>query len=390
MSETKTTVCQVLFSLSLGGAEVLAARIARRLCGEFRMSFVCLEEFGPLGERLRADGFDVRTLDRRPGIDWRCVRSLADHLRRERFDVVHAHQYGPFFYSAMARHFGARSPIVLTEHGREFPDNTSRTHHVANRLLLRRRDRVVGVGSEVRRVLIDKEGFPAGRVEVVSNGIDLSSYADEGSDREAVRREIGIHPGDLVIAQVARMVPIKDHATAIRALEHLVGGHRDARLIIIGDGPEAGSIGAMIRDRGLDAHVRMLGRRWDVPRLLGAADLALLTSVSEGIPLSLIEAMAAGLPVVSTDVGGVPEVVLDGETGLLAPSGDDGALAGHLLRLAQDQGLRKRLGRAGRVRAFEMFSEDRMVAEYDRMYREVAGRVAGGGRQPQTSSAQGA
>ncbi|WP_406695901.1 glycosyltransferase [Singulisphaera sp. Ch08] len=393
MVKPKTTVCQVLFTLTLGGAEVLAARIARRLSGQYRMIFACLEELGPLGEQLRADDFEVHVLARRPGIDWRCARSLTNLLHCERVDVVHAHQYGPFFYSALARQFGVRVPIVLTEHGREFPDNTSRTHHIANRLLLRRHDRVAGVGSEVRRGLIDKEGFPAGRVEVIYNGIDLSPYEGAVSDREVVRRELGVAPGDLLIAQIARLVAIKDHATAVRTLEQLVRiqSARNARLVIVGDGPEAERIRAIIRDRGLDPHVLMLGRRQDVPRLLRAADLALLTSLSEGIPLSLIEAMAAGLPVVATRVGGVSEVVEEGRTGFLAPSGDHEALADHLLRLAEDQELCTRMGRAGRTRAWERFSEDRMVAEYEQIYREIAGRrAAAGGRQPEFLAAQGA
>jgi glycosyltransferase involved in cell wall biosynthesis len=390
MAKTETTVCQVLFTLTLGGAEVLAARIARRLSGQYRMTFACLEELGPLGEQLRADGFEVQVFARRPGVDWRCARSLADLFHRERVDVVHAHQYGPFFYSALARHFGARMPIVLTEHGREFPDNTSRTHHLANRLLLRRRDRVAGVGREVRRGLIDKEGFPARRVEVIYNGIDLSPYEDRGPDRDMVLRELGVVPGDLLVAQVARLVTIKDHATAIRTIEQLTRSRRDVCLVLVGDGPEAGLIEAMIRERGLAGRVRMLGRRLDVPRLLRAADLALLTSVSEGIPLSLIEAMAAGLPVVATRVGGVPEVVEEGRTGLLAPAGDHEALAGLLLRLAGDPDLRARMGRAGRERARELFSEDRMVAEYEQIYRELAGwRTAVDGRQSQTLAVQG-
>ncbi|AGA26786.1 glycosyltransferase [Singulisphaera acidiphila] len=391
MAETKMTVCQVLFTLMHGGAEVLAMRIARRLSGQFRMTFACLEGLGPLGEQLRSDGFDVQVFARRPGIDWRCASRLADLFHREHVDVVHAHQYGPFFYSALARHFGAHMPIVLTEHGRAFPDNTSRTHHFANRLLLRRRDRVAGVGCEVRRGLIDKEGFSAGRVQVIYNGIDLSPYAGEAPDREVVRREIGVAPGDLLVAHVARLEAIKDHGTAIRTLEQLIRIQGNARLVIVGDGPEAGRIEAMIRDRGLEAHVRMLGHRLDVPKLLRAADLALLTSVSEGIPLSLIEAMAAGLPVVSTRVGGVPEVVEEGRTGFLAPAGDSVTLAGHLALLAGDRDLRTRLGRAGRERVWAMFSEDQMVASYIQIYREVAGqRAVGDERQPQTLASQGA
>lgn len=383
-------VCQVLFTLTLGGAEVLAARLARRLSERFEMMFVCLESLGPLGDQLIDEGYEVHVLGRQPGIDWRCARRLAALLRQERVDLVHAHQYGPFFYSGLARHFGARTPIVFTEHGRDFPDNTSKTHHFANRVLLRRRDRVIGVGSDVRRVLIEKEGFPPHRVGVVSNGIDLSAYTDVDADRTSIRRELGLGEDDFVIIQVARVVPIKDHATAIRAFEVVCRSQPKARLVIVGDGSETEAIEAMVRERGLEAQVRMLGRRHDVPRLLKGADLGLLTSVSEGIPLSIIESMAAGLPVVATRVGGVSEVVVEGQTGFLAPAGAHEALADHVRRLSEDPELRQQLGEGGRERAWAVFSEDRMVTGYDEIYREVAGRRRPGGqRTPLATAARG-
>ena len=133
----------------------------------------------------------------------------------------------------------------------------------------------------------------------------------------------------------------------------------------------------MIDRIGLGAHVRRLGVRTDVDRLLGASDAALLSSVSEGIPLSLIEAMAAGLPVVATRVGGVPEVVAEGRSGFLVPAGDDEAMADRILRLASNPALGQQLGQAGRERARDHFSEERMVAEYDRMYREMTEKKAG-------------
>jgi glycosyltransferase involved in cell wall biosynthesis len=381
------TICQVLLSLEVGGAEVLAGRLAHRLSGAYRMVFACLDRAGPLGERLRGEGFAVHILGRRPGLDWRCVRRMAGVLRRERVDLVHAHQYGPFFYAALARLPGPRPPVLLTEHGRFFPDPRRRGRVVANRLLLKGHDRLVAVGRHVRRALVEVEGFPEGRVEVIYNGVDLSRVAEAGRARAEVRAELGVGPGDFVVAQVARLDPLKDHATAIGALEHLRRRRADARLVVVGDGPRAGPLAELVRDRGLGGSARLLGHRTDVPRLLGAADVALLTSVSEGIPLSLIEAMAAGLPVVSTRVGGVPEVVEEGQTGLLAPSGDVPALAEALLRLADDPALRAAMGARARERARALFSEDQMCDAYDRAYREMlaprparpaaAGRAAG-------------
>jgi glycosyltransferase involved in cell wall biosynthesis len=365
------TVCQVLHGLRVGGAEILAARLARQLRGAYRFLFVCLDELGTLGEALRAEGFPVHVLGRRPGVDWRCARRLASLLRRERVDLLHAHQYTPFFYGMTARLLYCRPPMLFTEHGRTFPDYPRPKRMVANRLLLRRRDRVVGVGQSVRSALIRNEGIPGGRVEVIYNGIDLPPFAREAHDRAAARRELGLGDGDLALIQVARLDSLKDHATALRALERLVARGPEVRLLLVGEGPEMPRIRELVRARALEPYVHFLGLRGDIARLLSAADIGLLTSISEGIPLTLIEAMAAGLPVVSTDVGGVREVVEEGVTGLLAAAGDDAALAEAILHLAGDPALRARMGRAGLRRAEAAFSERRMHDEYLKLYEEM-------------------
>lgn len=365
------TVCQVLHGLDVGGAEVLAARLARRLRGAFRFVFVCLDQLGVLGQRLSEEGFAVHVLGRKQGVDLRCTRELARVMQQERIDLLHAHQYTPFFYGATARLLWRKAPVLFTEHGRWFPDYPRRKRMIANRLLLERRDRVVGVGEAVRGALIHNEGIPARRVAVIYNGIDLSAFANQDGQRDVVRRELGLEPGSPVIIQVARLDVLKDHATAIRTIGHVVKQRPDARLLIVGDGPEGQAIRGLVQQEGLTEQVRFLGLRNDVPRLLAASDVALLTSVSEGIPLTLIEAMAARLPVVSTKVGGVSEIVEEERTGLLGPSGDPRALADQLLRLLGDPDLRERMGQLGLERAYAFFSEEQMHDRYQRLYSEM-------------------
>jgi L-malate glycosyltransferase len=367
----RPVVCQILHSLRVGGAEVLAARLARGLRDRVRFLFACLDELGTLGEELRREDFPVHVLGRRPGLDWRCAHGLARLLRREQVDVIHAHQYTPFFYGSFARLLYRRPAVIFTEHGRHFPDYPRRKRMLANRLLLRQEDRVIGVGEAVRQALINNEGIPAGRVEMIYNGIDLAPFGKSAPDRADARPEMGIGPNDLVIVQVARLDYLKDHATAIRTLARVVRHRPDARLVLVGEGPERDKIEDQARRSGLEPNLRLLGLRKDIARILTAADLFLLTSISEGIPLTLIEAMAAGLPVVATRVGGVGEVIEDQVTGLLAPSGDDAILAGHLLRLAEDRGLAGSMREHGRQRARGMFSEDRMLAGYSRLYKEL-------------------
>jgi glycosyltransferase involved in cell wall biosynthesis len=180
-----------------------------------------------------------------------------------------------------------------------------------------------------------------------------------------------VEGGDFVILQVARLDYLKDHATALRGLAQVLPQRPNARLVLVGEGPELRGIQELLRLHRLEAHVRLLGLRNDVARLLPGADLFLLTSISEGIPLTVIEAMAAGLPVVSTRVGGLPEVVEEGRTGLLVPSGDPARLAQAICELAAKPSLREEMGRVGRQRAEAVFSERLMHARYEQLYREM-------------------
>jgi glycosyltransferase involved in cell wall biosynthesis len=369
-STSLATICQVVHGLQVGGAEVLAAGLARRLNRDYRFLFVCLDELGSLGRDLREEGFPVEVLNRRPGVDRHCARRLAEVVRRERVDLLHAHQYTPFFYSAASRLLGSGPPILFAEHGRSHPDYPRWKRILANRVLLRSCDRVVAVGEAVSKALIRNEGIAPHRIEVIYNGIPLDKFDIQtaASVRAAIRASIGLGSDDLVLIQVARLDYLKDHATAIRTIERVKSHCARARLVLVGDGPERGTIEDMVRQRVLGEHVRLLGQRDDVPRLLAASDVVLLTSISEGIPLTLIEAMAARCPVVSTRVGGVAEVVADRETGLLAAAGDDDALAEHILRLAHDPERRDEMGRSGRERAESFFSERQMHDRYRTCY----------------------
>jgi len=367
---TKPTICQLVHSLRVGGAEVLVAQLARATLPFYRVVLACLDELGGLGEQLRQEGFPIEILGRRSGLDWRCSLRLTGFLRRHQVSVIHAHQYTPFFYGITARLLYPRPAILFTEHGRHFPDYPRRKRMLFNRLMLRRRDRVVGVGQAVRQALIQNEGISPHRVSVVYNGIDFQRYYSDGEERAAVRKELGLEPDDFVILQVARMDYLKDHATAIRTIARLASPCPQVKLLLAGEGPELEKVQGQVHQLNVSPHVRFLGLRKDVPRLLAAADLFLLTSISEGIPLTVIEAMAAGLPVVATRVGGMGEVVQEGTTGLLASSGDDAGLADHVLKLIADPALRCRMGEHGRQRVHRVFSQEQMLAGYMKLYQE--------------------
>ena len=188
----RPTICHVLHSLNVGGGEVLAKSFALEHEHAFRPVFALLDELGELGEDLRSRGYTVEVLERRPGFDRRCVKTLASLFRQEDVRLVHAHQYAPLFYSALARWPRRRPSILFTEHGRDYPDFRRWKRVWANRLLLTTRDRFVAVGQRVKEALSQFEGLPAKRVEVIYNGRDISRYATTESLRAKVRTELGL------------------------------------------------------------------------------------------------------------------------------------------------------------------------------------------------------
>lgn len=374
MSQDRPTVGHILHRLDRAGAEVLAGDLALKLQDRYRFVFLCLDGVGPLGEHLASRGFDVVELGRRPGLDLGVARRLRSAVRRYGINLLHAHQYTPFFYAALSRRLGSSPPILFTEHGRHYPDERKPKRVLANRWLLKPHDRVTAVGRFVKQALTDNEGIAEGRIKVVYNGIDPDAFPPaDAVSRSRARRLIGVDDDAPLVLQVARFHPVKDHATAVRAFARVADTLPKARLCLVGDGRVRPEIEALAAERGVHDHVLFLGARGDVDQMLAGADVFMLSSLSEGVSVTLLEAMATGLPIAATGVGGNPEVVEHGTTGLLSPRGDDRALAENLVTLLRDPAQRRAFGRAGRERLLDVFTQERMHREYTEMYGQLLG-----------------
>ena len=373
MSDNRPTIAHVMHRMYLAGAEVLAADIARRLKDQYRFVFLCLDEIGPLGMRLAEEGFDIVDLKRKPGVDWAVSKRIRHAQRQYGIDLYHAHQYTPFFYAAWSRRLSARPRVLFTEHGRHYPDFRRTKRVVVNRFLLRRHDRVTAVGRFVKQALVDHEGIAPGRIEVIHNGIDPQQFSDARNeqDRSAIRTELDVDSEQVMVLQVARFHPVKDHATAIQAMALTVQQAPNIVLVLAGDGERMAQMQSLADDLNLANHVRFLGVRQDIPRLMVGADIFLLSSLSEGISVTLLEAMGASVPIVATEVGGNGEVVIAGQSGLLAPRGDAEGLARHLVTLANDGQMRQRMGQAGHAHLLDQFTQQRMHEAYIRNYQEM-------------------
>ena len=348
----------------VAGAESLVHEMVLTMKSDFDFALFLLDEVGPLGEDLADRGIPVHVLGRKPGVDFALMQRLGCALREEGVDLVHAHQYTPWFYGTLGAAIGWKRPRVLfTEHGRHYPDVAKPKRIAFNRILDPFTDGIVAVSGFVRNALRDNEGLRERRIRVLYNGIDPSGFGHD-VDRAALRRDQGVGIDDPVVGIAARFAPVKDHAMLLDAFRIAREAIPAAKLVLAGDGPLRAELEARAHELDIAESVRFLGVRRDVPALLRTWDVFCLSSLSEGTSVTLLEAMASGLPAAVTAVGGNPEIVEEGKTGVLVPRGDAQSMGGALIRLLGDAGMRERMGRAGQERVRGSFTLDGMIDGY--------------------------
>jgi len=365
MAGPKPHVCFLLPTLEVGGLEWMVVHLARAVSATFRVSVVCFDDAGDLAAPLGAAEIPVHVLRRRPGVDLRYPFRLARLLRQIEADVLHAHNDTALFYGGLAAFLG-RVTLVYTEHDREFPGRAA--VRVLNFALAASAGRVVAVSEELRRRLATFEHIEGDGVSVIPNGVP---FAPAAGARERVRRSWGVPEEAPVVGVVAGLKPVKNHALLLDAAADLAPRFADLVLVFAGDGPLRAELEGRARRLGLQERIRLLGFRSDLGEVYAGFDVVALPSRSEGMPLTVIEAMAAARPVVASAVGGVPEVVVDGETGIVFPAGDREALGRALAGLLADPARRHALGEAGRRRYEERFTLERMAEAYASVYRRV-------------------
>jgi len=356
-TERRLRVIHVAPSLDMGGLEKLLVELARHADRRrFTLRFVSLGLRGVLADDIEACGWPVAAMEQPDGLRPRLVLRLARRFRRWQADVIHSHDDRAHLYGTFAGRLARVPRLIHTRHGRS--SHLSRRQKLLVNAASRLIDHFVCVSEDIARLAV-QHGVRADRVRSICNGIDVDRFAYRGSQAD----------GPAVL--VARLSPEKDIETLLRAVALVVRQDPAFRLEIAGDGPCMPSLSQSATALGLDEHVRFLGQVRDVPELLARAGMFVLSSLTEGISLTLLEAMACGLPIVATRVGGNPEVVRDGETGFLVPPENPAALAETLLRLRRDRDTCVRFGAAGRRRVEARFDVRRMVAEYEKLYAQL-------------------
>lgn len=363
---TRPSVLQVVLTLNPGGTERLVLDLVRRLGDRSRQSVCCLDEAGLWGQELARSGTFVSALGRRPGFHPLLARGIAGAARAVGATVLHCHQYTPFVYGALSRVARPGLRVIFTEHGRLSDAPPSPKRRLINPLLAHAATRIVSVSHDLKRHMVG-EGLPAARIDVVHNGIEVGPPRIPAT-AAALRHELGIPADAIVVGTVARLDPVKHLQTLLEAVATVGARGRPVVALVVGDGPERGRLESEARSRGLSGEVHFLGHRDDARRYLQAMDIYVNSSVSEGISLTILEAMAAGLPVIATAVGGTPEIV-DDAVGRLVPGRDAAALADAIALLAIHADTRGSLGAAARSRVVERFTIESMVNRYFDLYR---------------------
>ncbi|MDB4476062.1 glycosyltransferase [bacterium] len=366
-SPAPSHVLHVTFDMRIGGTEQVIRNLIEASDVEHtRMSIFCIEEpLGPWGEDLRLAGVDIASYARRAGLDLRLILALRRHLKEHDVDVLHCHQYTPWVYGAFAG-AGTRAKVIFTEHGRFHPDSASAKRRYVNPILAWLTQSITAISAATRQALIDYEYLSAEKISVIYNGI--RPLTPDPTAALALREELGIPKDATVLGSIARFDPIKNHQMMLKAFRLIVDVHPKSRLLLVGDGEERTAIEAEIDALDLSENVILPGYISQPAVWLEAMDVFLLSSFSEGTSMTLLEAMSLGKPCVVTDVGGNPEIILNGKTGLVTPSDNRGLFAAAINHLIEDPALHKEMATRARERFEQSFTSSAMAHRYRDAY----------------------
>lgn len=351
-------VLHVVNSLEIGGLEKVVVDLTQKL-KQVNHTVVCLTAKGDLFDEVSGDSL---CLNNKPGLILSTIPKLIIIIRDKKIDIVHTHNQGPQFYGSVAAKL-LRKPVIHTKHGQNI--NGSKRRIYLDRFSAFLTDKIVTVSANAKEICQQKLKILERKLVTVLNGVDTDKfYRFPGKQK--------YHQGrTFVIGTVARLSPEKNHMCLLDACSQLVKENINFKLKIVGDGPLMDQLLKKCHDLNLKNHVFFAGSQSDIPAAMNEFDLFVLPSLTEGVSLTLLEAMACELPVVATNVGGTPEVVVDGKTGLLVSSDKSDSLAGAIIACIDDFHLCVEMGRAGRDRVLELFSLEKVAGKYLNLYQNL-------------------
>jgi sugar transferase (PEP-CTERM/EpsH1 system associated) len=379
-------IAHVIFRFDVGGLENGLVNLLNRISVQrFRHVIVSLTDHSDFSQRLRRDDVPIFALHKPPGNSPLTLFRLWRLFKRLRPDIVHSRNIAALDATLPAALAGV--PVrIHGEHGRdaEDPDGTNKRRQLVRRMYKPLVHQYTAVSRDLARYLQFEIGVPPSRIAQIYNGVDSSLFHPAVPHRDAVPHPNFSEPGDFVIGTVGRMQDVKDQVTLARAFVRLVrampGARQRLRLVMIGDGPLRERVRAVLAESGVEQYAWLPGRRDDVARIMRSFDLFVLPSLAEGISNTILEAMATGLPVLATAVGGNPELVQEGETGMLVPRDDPESMARALRAYAESAELCRRHGTEARRAVETKFGMEAMVNAYMKVYDTLLAKNAGRAR----------
>lgn len=362
-------VSRVITWLPVGGIERKILAVLPRLNPDlFQVRLLCIRERGELADTLEASGIPVDVIPFKSRLHPPSLLAMKRYLQHHQFDLIHSHMYRSNVPATVAGKW-AGTPVIIGQVHNVDTWETLR-QRTMDRLLCRWRQGMIGVSERVREDMTRNLGLPREKTEVIYNGVDLKPFADR-SQREGVRREWGLEPEDVAVVYHGRLVSQKNPELLVKLAEELGGPYPRLRVMILGDGGLREKLEGMVREKKLGERVRFLGKRDDIPRQLQGGDIGVLPSFKEGFSNALVEAMAAGLAMVATDVGGNGEALISGESGWIVPPQEDDLFLKKVESFLKSPGKTREMGLAAQERA-GLFSLDRMVEQVERYYLKLA------------------
>lgn len=318
-----------------------------------------------VAERAADNGLQVEVISCGGRMDWRAIAQIKTLIYKHGIEVVHTHGFKPNFYATLATPSGI--PLVATYH-LDWPDRGVLLHcyHLLDRLILKRFAKVVAVSEGIAKSLI-RSGLGSHRVQVIANGVDFSQWAPQ-EPAHSIETD---SPKKTVVGVVGRLVPQKGHIYLLQAARSILLAFPQVEFLFVGDGPDRASLEQATASLGLSGNVRFAGQKSDMAAVYAGIDILVLPSINEGMPMTLIEALAASCPIVATAVGDVPKLIRDGETGFLVESRNPDALVSAIVKLLSDPLLRLRFAEEGRKRVLAQFSASAMASQYRELYSQV-------------------
>lgn len=367
MYNSKVKILHVTFNMGIGGTEQVISQIIKSSDSErFSHEILCIDgKIGPLGQALQKKGIHIESIQRQPGTDYKLLQFMRRLLKQRKVNVLHCHQYTPYFYGVLSA-FWTNTRVIFTEHGRFFPDRHNIKRRFINPRLAMITDHITAISKSTAEAVVKYEYMPRNKIQVIYNGIKTIETCDK--TRDDLLNELGLSSGYRYIGTISRLEPIKNQAMMINAFFKVWQRISNIRLILIGDGAKMQELKRLTEALGIQDDVIFTGFIDNPQKYINLFDIFLLSSFSEGTSMTLLEAMSLSKPCIATDVGGNPEIVVDGDTGIVVPSDDTEEFTRAIIELLLNEEKLQVYGKAGNSRFIHNFTALQMINNYQKLY----------------------